>query len=337
MKYPEEDYATDLHRDLTRRFGSSSPSTTVSIKGAGVHWDCTARRADSLCSIDCGDMEGPEYFTSFERNGEEIATARIRSKEDTIAVVSDWLEGQQLSVLYERYRFVDQTKRALLRIRDDVLANAPESQQCAPQLQHQIADIYYLRFRSLDRSCEISFYGENDLPDAKCAWDECELFVFQPDDNARLAAVLKRWLCDQAQPSDMRREFPWLEIGDLADFYEDGNPIEGEFIQSWDQIEEFYREDWCVFSDSLLAMIHEMRDTGYDRLLRAGQSLSSLGLSRSRRHGLRTEQHCIWFEFHDSVMGVHADFATAGLERHPIQFTKDVQRFLDALVDFEID
>jgi hypothetical protein len=132
-------------------------------------------------------------------------------------------------------------------------------------------------------------------------------------------------------------DFPWLHIGELADYYESGTPVEGEFVQSWDFIEEFYREDWCNFSIAVLDMIHAMRIAGYDRVLRAGQSMSSLGLSRSRRHGLKGEQASLWFEFHPPVMDVHATFAGGGLKNHPIQFTEEVERLMAVLVDVEID
>ena len=336
MKYPEEDIAVDLHSELTRRFGSTP--TLVSIDGAGVHWHCTVRRDNSECSIACFTSPGPEYYTGFKRDSTEIATARIPSRDKTIDAVADWLDGSDLLDLHARYPFVDQTKRALSQLRDDVIASAPallHSTQC--ELQHKMADIYYLRFKTDERSCEISYYGKNELPDAKFSWDGCQLFQYQPDDKPQLAWVLKRWLCDRSPPSAMRKEFAWLEIGELADYYENGKPIEGEFIRSWDFIEKFYQEDWCRFSDAVLAMIRAMRQAGYDRVLRAGQSLSSLALSRCRRHGLRAKQACIWFEFHAPVMNVHADFAGTALKKHPIEFSKEVQELVDALVEVAID
>jgi hypothetical protein len=336
MKYPEEDIAADLHRELMRRLASAH--TSLAIQGAGVHWHCTASRGNSLCSIACFTSLGPEYYTDFQRDFTKIATSRIPSRDQTIAAIADWLDGMELAAFYRRYSFVDKTKRALCQLRDDVFAAAPVLQRSAScQLEHRGADIFYLRFRVGERACEISFYGKNALPDAKFSWDDCQLFQFQPEDHAQLASVLTRWLCDQAPPSAIRMDFPWLHIGELADYYESGTPVEGEFVQSWDFIEEFYREDWCNFSIAVLDMIHAMRIAGYDRVLRAGQSMSSLGLSRSRRHGLKGEQASLWFEFHPPVMDVHATFAGGGLKNHPIQFTEEVERLMAVLVDVEID
>jgi hypothetical protein len=108
MKYAQEDHARDLHRDLARRFANSVPAIEVSIDGAGVRWHCTAKHGGNFCSIACFDVEGPEYLTSFEHDSEEVATGRTSSKLDTIDAVGDWLQGQQLARLYDRFRFIDQ-------------------------------------------------------------------------------------------------------------------------------------------------------------------------------------------------------------------------------------
>jgi hypothetical protein len=218
MKYTEEDHAKDLHQYLTRRFAASVPATAVSIDGAGVHWHCTLKRGRNLCSIACFDVGVPEYLTLFERDSEKVATGRTSSKLDTINAVDDWLQGRQLSWLYDRFRFVDQTKRALDSIREDMIARVPELTEATPaELQHDVCYIYHLWFSDGDRSCRISFYAKNDLPDAAFHWDRCDIFRFQTSDRKRLAAVLKRWLCDRAMPSTLRTEFPWIEIGELAD------------------------------------------------------------------------------------------------------------------------
>ncbi len=336
MKYAEEDIASDLHAELKRKFESTP--TSISVEGTGVHWHCTAERDNSTCSIACFTTLGPEYYTDFKRDSAKVATARISSREQTVEAVADWLGGCLLSELHGKFAFVDKTKRSLTQLRDDVLSAEPDlkiAASCA--LDHKIADIHYLQFEGNERSCEISFYGKNELPDAKFSWDDCQLFQFQPDDAKQLASVLKQWLCDRSPPSVMRSEFPWLKIGKLADYYENGNPVEGEFIESWDSIEDFYREEWCTFSKPVLAMIHTMRSAGYDRVLRAGQSLSSLGLSRSRRHGLRSNQASLWFNFHKGRMDVHASFSGDTLKGHPLQFTEEVRHMVEALVMIAID
>jgi hypothetical protein len=339
MKYPQEDFAAELHRELTRRFETTIPPTRLSVEGAGMHWRCTAERDRSKCTVAC--LGGPEYYTTFERDERKSATARTPSREDTLAAVERWLQGADVPDLYACFPFVDRVRRALSRIRDDVLAAAPEvgrSARC--ELRHLGADIHRLRFEAVDRSCELSFYGKDELPNAVFAWDGCELFRFQPDDHARLAALLKRWLCDRAMPSAVRAEFPWVEIGPLADYYEQGNPVEGEFLQSWDRMERFYDEVADSQTHRIRAFLAEMRKAGYDRTLRAGQSLFTLVLSRSRRHGLRPGQPWLAFSFHDRGVDVQGWLGPEGeVERTlpEIALTPEVESLLRRLAAEQID
>ena len=128
-----------------------------------------------------------------------------------------------------------------------------------------------------------------------------------------------------------------VEIGELADYYENGNPVEGEFIHSWNSIEQFYENQGFSFSNHVLELIACMRRDGYDRIVRAGQSLSSLGLSRSRWHGLRRHQPAIWFHFRDDAMHVEPTFEGEALQDIPIQLTSDVKRVLDLLVQRDVN
>ena len=339
MKYPEEGHATKLHKALSRRFWKSAPPTELSVSGAGVHWNCEAHREISSCRIVCFDTRGAEYYTSFSRDSDEAATARTSSRKATIDAVADWLDGADLSALYAAYPFVDQRKRELTAIREQVIELRSELGGASAEIICEMADCYRLRFRGDSRSCEISFWGKNQYPDARFSWDDCQLFEFQADDNRHLAAVLSRWICDQAMPSAIRSEFPEIEIGELADFYEKGNPIEGEFITSWNWMERFYDDmdyDWVPLAKKL---IFDMRGRGYDRTLRAGQSLWSLILSRSRRHGLREEQPAIQFWFSDEGMGVHHTFDRIGSEPKPvaIELTDEIDRLLQRLQSEPID
>lgn len=340
MKYPEEDTAKRLHQELTKRFDKHH--TTTSITGRGVNWTCSAARGTSECTIACLHLLAreyiPQYCTSFVRNGDTLAIGRTTSRDETIKSVADWLDGNEVAYLHSTYSFVDRTKRALSKLRDAVLSTVADLPGSSNTVLHcLVGDIYSLRFCHDDRSCDVSFYGTNEHPDAKFSWDDCQLFEFRADDVAQLTDVVDKWLCHKSMPSAMRAEFPWLQIGELADHYEDGNPIEGEFIQSWNGIERFYKEDWCTFSESVLALIHAMREAGYDRVLRVGQSMSSLGLSRARRHGLTQNQHRIWFQFHNSVMDVDADFSESGLKNHPVEFTDDVRKLVETLTSYDIE
>jgi hypothetical protein len=78
---------------------------------------------------------------------------------------------------------------------------------------------------------------------------------------------------------------------------EDEKALEEEFLASWDQIEkcyEFIRSEahprYEAYGRAMLGLIGELRQQGYDRQLRAGQTLFMFIVSRSRKHGLRSDQ-----------------------------------------------
>lgn len=305
MESIEARYARDLHDGLVARFAPLSAQIEITMSGNGVQWMCSAKRGQRACLIHCFAVRGPEFLTLFKQEGKEVAAGRTPSQAETIDAVWRWLDDTQLDALYGQFGFVDWQKRELVRIRDFLLENIPDLSLAAPwELAYSGSALYHLWFRSETRSAQLYYYGKDEFPEALFHWDRCELFRFKGNDCPALGAVLKRWLCDNALPSTMRKEFPWLNIGELADYYENGNPVEGEFIQSWESIERFYDNEYFPLKDFVLSFIAELRRAGYDRKLRAGQSLWTLIVSRSRRQGLRAEQPYIQFQFREGTMDV---------------------------------
>jgi hypothetical protein len=88
----------------------------------------------------------------------------------------------------------------------------------------------------------------------------------------------------------------------------------------------------------VLPFIAELRRAGYDRKLRAGQSIWSLIVSRSRRPRLRPEQPVVSFQFHENSMEVYArDQKEERLQHIPIAMTDTVERVLRGLTERPID
>lgn len=74
--------------------------------------------------------------------------------------------------------------------------------------------------------------------------------------------------------------------------------LEAEFVASWDMMIRFYERDFIpdpnwAWLAPLRDLLVELRSHGYDRRLRAGQSLYSFIVSRSRQHGLVAGQPSI--------------------------------------------
>ena len=328
MKYPQEKYARELHQKLMQQL--ANPITTISIEGAGVHWECTLHRGGNSCITHCFDSKGAEYLSVFKRNSQAIAWGRTASESETLRAIDFWLQGQELAEVSARVPFIDQSKRVLLEMQADIVKRFPQLTSVEGRIQHDTCDLYSLHFSNGERTCVISFYGKNEFPDAIFHWDECEMFRFNANKPEDLAAVVNRWVGEQMLPSQLRAEFPWLDIGKLADAYECGHRVEGEFLQSWDYMEHFYDDMKYEFAPDIRQFIAQMRAAGYDKTLRAGQSMWTLMLSRSRRHGLGNSQSFIGFDFHPKGMNISTDLDFVQ-KTYPIDLTPEVDVLLKQL------
>lgn len=343
MKYAQEAFARDLHRGLLRHFSSAIPAAQPSVKGAGANWRCTVELAERACEMCCFDstFDGSqaEYLSAFSERGQTIVWGRTGSKVDTIEAASAWLKGSSLAELEIKFEFVDDQNRRLSKIMQTAIACSPHIRANTTQeIKRRSCDLCELWFSYRDRSCKLSYYGKNVFADAIFHWDKCELFRLQVGDTAVFTAVLNHWLCEYAMPSHMRATYPWINIGELADYYEAGRPIEGEFLMSWNSIERFYDEKDFPPKEQVLELIAEMRKRGYDRTLRAGQSMYSFVLSRSRRHGLHQHQARLIFSFKENGMEINARFESDTSHSIPqTALLPEVEALLQRLVEVEVD
>lgn len=143
-------------------------------------------------------------------------------------------------------------------------------------------------------------------------WDNCTIFEIFSTDVKRLGEIILDWVLKKSMPSKMKSQFPEIDFGLLAEYYEKGEGIKGEFIESWNSIEEFYdsfSDSWKSKGEDALRLIKKMRKVGLDEKLRAGQSLWFFILSRSRRHGLEENAPYIKITFlGDNTMSIKSNF-----------------------------
>lgn len=338
MERNEQKHAQDLYEGLAARFAALNGQVRIDLSGGGVQWRCSAERGSRACWIGCFDASGPEFLTSFEEGTKKAANGRTSSDTETIEAVWHWLDQDPLPVMYDRFRFIDWEKRKLMSIRECMMKHFPHpGNAIQSELTVSGSGVSHLWYRNHVRSAHISLAPRREAPEAVFLWDECEMFRFNAADCTALGAVLSRWLAGNAPPSSLRTEFPWLEIGSLADYYEKGRPVEGEFLESWNGLERAYE----AFPPraQILPFIAELRRAGYDRKLRAGQSIWSLVVSRSRRARLRPEQALVSFQFHEDTMELFS--SNNGEEERlpmiPLELSDTVQRALNRLVEQPID
>jgi hypothetical protein len=338
MRYKEQDIAEELFRALKEYPALSSQDIAVSIEGKGVHWQCAVQKNARRCTIHC--FGNSQYFIEFEELAAAEAYGRSFDRVDVIWSASHWLEGQSIEDLYKQFDFVDKSKRSLETTEKEVVNTCPELSLCAPNLRYPDSEFCELWFENLGRKCSIFPPDKNGLSLVLFYWDDCMLFQIQADNFKQLALILKRWLYDNVMPSALEAEFSWIDIGPIAPYYEAGRGIEGEFIVSWVKIEEFYKDFNLSSHPEIFTFISQIRQLGYDKEFRAGQSTSTLILSRSRRHGLRDEQSCIYFIFdYDGRVRVRTDIDGETKEQtfSKIELTPEVDSLLRQLMMKAID
>lgn len=256
-----------------------------------------------------------------------IAWGISPSQDETTKAIQDWLQGCSLEELYASFEFIDRNKRKLLEIQSSVLRETPSLAGSLLIELKEDREWSALWFRGEARSVMV----DGSFTEAHFSWDQTSLFRWKVNDPTILASLIRSWISDNAAPSQMRIQFPWLAIGKLADYYERGNPIEGEFLQSWDETEQFIGNEQMHFPQrtAVLNFLEAFRKAGYDKVFRVGVPGKSLLLSRSRRHGLRPDLQCIQFSFASDKGTMDVFPNVAGAERIvgiPIALSKQVEQ-----------
>jgi hypothetical protein len=356
MKYIQEEIARVLYGELKTRFqgdqntlsklaglfkmSNAGSGMKVSIEGRGVHWKCIVERGNTQCQIHCfnydykkPERKGPEYYTYFKQEDVVVATGRTQEKQQTINAVAHWINNEPFEFLYKHFEFVDREKRALLNIKADIISFYPEVLNAE---KIEVIDdhfySYHLQVEHKERSCSIYVNGYTGESVYKFRWDGTFIFETLIPDTARMGLLVKQWVIDAEKPSVLKTIFTDIDFGKLAEDFEKGSPLEGEFLKSWDRVEEFFKEVNLPIQPDIMQLIKTMREKGFDKTLRAGTSLYDLLVSRSRRHGLKSEQPYVRFSFYyiKSIMEVQA-WKEKALSYDAVTYTNDIETILKTL------
>jgi hypothetical protein len=114
--------------------------------------------------------------------------------------------------------------------------------------------------------------------------------------------------------------------------------VEKDFMASWDWSQQYFAmlfESWGR-NDRALQFMADLRRAGYDRRLRAGQSLNLFMVSRSRRYGLREDQPWVGFFFYANVMNVQ-ERRNVVLKDAAVCLSSEVETVLARLQNHPID
>ena len=316
----------------------------MSTYGGSVRIKCVAQAGQRSCTTACSlhilqqSPQVPSFLAYFEQNTKSIAWGISSSQAEVMEAIQQWLQGSSLDVLYASFDFIDRDKRKLLDIQRSVLSETPLLGSSLQIELKENREWSALWFRGETRAVMV----DGSFTEAHFSWDQTSLFRWKVNDPTILATLIRSWISDDTAPSQMRIKFPWLVIGKLADYYERGNPVEGEFLQSWDDAERFIGNEQMQFPQrtAVFNLLEVFRKAGYDKIFRAGVPGKSLLLSRSRRHGLRADLKCIQFSFAagEGTMDVFPN--VTGAERIvgiPIALSKQVEQAVLQLADQPID
>jgi hypothetical protein len=338
MVYDEEVRTRALYDELYAIYAAVPDEVHLSLQGAGAHWNITITRVHRSCSIGC--FQTDQHYIYFAHTSITIAVGRTAWKHGILQATHAWLYDANLHTIHEAFPFVDHHARAFFAIHQEITRLFPELTSYS-SFQKTMDDSTFdeLWFSAQDRACRLCFYGEDNSPDTFLYWDECELVRLPTHHMFQVASIIKRWIQDYAMPSVLEHEYPWLVMDTLAQYYEQGRGIEGEFMSSWDKIETFYQRLSYPFASLVQEFIRSIRHHGYDRELRVGQSLWNMIVSRSRRHGLRRDQAYVCFNFHEKQMDIESTIGSSKqtLSNQSIAFTSGIEALLKQLAGCSID
>jgi hypothetical protein len=344
----KEKQANELYKRLFEVFADPISETSISINKPGLHWNCAINRNDRKCIVYCFGQKG--YYVSFRIDDESQVHGRTCSAEELILSVVKWIMGASPNDILAEFNFIDPGKRALEIFWNLALQAFPELEHCTNIiLKPKLSEAYCLSFTSSQRNCEVYFESQTQDLTFEFYWRDFYIFKFSSKDNIRSAPILKRWFCDNIIPSVLLNEFPWLNSDRLSKLYDFDQVIADNFSQSWDVFKEacdlylgielFGQENYY---EDIIKMISQMRQKGFDRTLRAGQSMFRLILSRSLYHGLRKDQAHLIIDFSKGSISI---FSSRDANSDPsiifnnpkIELTPQIEKLLKELETEEIN
>jgi len=168
-------------------------------------------------------------------------------------------------------------------------------------------------------------------------WGECKVFETTGLPSGDFENIIIDWVYRKLMPPILAKQFEGKEMNELAKYYESGKCIEDQFVASWINIEEFYSR-YCRDKPEILDMIAEMKNRGYQKKLRAGQSMHTLIVSRARKNGLRYGQNSIAFWFYNvhSTMEIHVNNDEI-FSFNKIELTNEIDKLLTDLAENPIN
>ncbi len=202
----------------------------------------------------------------------------------------------------------------------------------------------HIELKNKDRGCRIYPFYFSETPIYEFEWDDCLIFQTSRDDIKKQVEIIKSWILKRTMPSEVQIQFPEIKLNKLAKYYEKGEGVKGEFIESWNEIEEnnynylsVDPEEYHTSKDTI-RLIKEMREEGLNESLRIGSRLSWLILSRARRHIINDNTpHVGIYFFGNNQMKIYSNLSDETEEFEvEVKYEEHLERFVKELLKEEI-
>lgn len=304
--YKEEEIARSLYTGLTEFYADSDLNPFIGVDGAGVHWNCKISLNDYSISIKCCDtsyLQGisgdEEFIVSFYHKEKEVSCGRTFAKEEVISSSNTWIRSCSKQLLYKRFEFVDKGLRKAEQLEQNWLISYPELRKARRSIQNYGSGGIRYEISYGNRLCFFNSFGEVGNPHMSFLWDQHILFTIETVPS-QLAEVLTRFLIDQEAPSSLQKDFPWIPTNELTKGFEAGIGLEAICTESWKYMLNFYttfpNQRW-LDKEKIIAFTQELIDLGFNKKVRASQSVTRLILSPSKIHGIMGDNPYIALSF----------------------------------------
>lgn len=335
--FKQEKIAKSLYSDLTNYISDKELKIKSELEGAGVHWSCISESGNAKVSIYSCDLSfmrdnkgnSEEFIVSFFLEDNEISCGRSYDRKKVIESVENWTLNKSKSELYANFPFVDKGIRAIKEFEQNWLTEYPNLKNTNRVIDNHGSGIIRFEINNDDKACWFTTTGESKELLFGFSIDECLLFESVAE-NDEIAEVLNRFLIKKENLSSLSKEFSWIISNDLVIAYENGNGVEGEFIESWNSIIRFYKGIEGDYINDVLSFISNLRSKGFDKTLRAGQSLYTFILSKSRRHGLAENQKYLAFSFQKDKMIIRNN-KNEEMSFNKIELNSEIENLLNTL------
>lgn len=335
--FKQEKIAKSLYSELSNYLSEKGLLIKSELEGAGVHWNCICESENARVSIYSCDLSymrdnkgnSEEFIVSYFLEDSEISCGRSYNRKKVIESVENWILNKSRYELYSKFPFVDKGLRIIKEFEKNWLTKYPNLENTNRVIDNRGSGIIRFEINNDNRACWFATTGANKELSFGFSIDKCMLFESKAENN-EIPEVLNRFLIEKENLSSLSKEFNWIISNDLVKAYENGNGIEGEFIESWNSIVRFYKEINEDYINDVLTFISDLRSKGFDKTLRAGQSLYRFILSKSRRHGLTENQKYLAFSFQKDKMIIRNN-KNDEMNFNKIELNSEIENLLNKL------